>query len=252
MGCVASCVWIDYSDTGDSFEPCKAECEQKLHFLDVSELCLTVSRNARKQYDFAIHRTQPIAYAIEAAHGGCGCLTAEISADGNLANLEVAYSNLDGALNLFGNEIGYVQIDPPVETCIVGAVVPIIFGDNPESRTEAYPRRHTVHPVYKFIADNGLRRESRTVANEAIGWSSLNFHFGIMRSGADGYLVESREHCLPTGAATEFSFNKNVKAGDIITADRIKIDDCRLASLYPIDAEQALALKRIALDQNPP
>lgn len=252
MGCAASCVWIDYSGAGDSFESCRAECEQKLHTVDVSELCLTVNRNAWKQYEFVMHRTDPIEAAIEAAHDGCGCLTVEISADGSLANLEVAYSNLDGALELFGKELGYVQIDSPVEPCIVGAVVPIIFGWDAESLIDENNRRHTIHPVYKFIADNHLRKESSIVAKSEIGWSSLNYHFGIMRNGEDGYLVESWEHCLPTGAATEFSFDKAVEEGDIISPDRIKIDDCRLASMYRVDAEQALALKRIATGQDQP
>lgn len=250
IGCSASCVWVDYSDTGESFEPCRAECKQKLHVLDVSDLCLTVNRDARKQYDFAIHRTEPIGYAIEAAHGGCGCLTVEISDDGRLANLEVVYSNLDGALDFFGKEIGYIQIDPPVETCLVDAVVPIVFGKNTKSSTDANGRRHTIHPVYKFISENRLRKKSKIVAKDEIGWSSLNYHFGIIQNGADKYLVESWEHCLPTGAATEFSFDWAVEEGDIISADRINIDDCSLANLYPIDAEQVLALKRIAIGEN--
>ena len=153
---MGSCVVVDYSESGESFEPCRTACKQELPSLDVSAICLTVNRNARKQYDFAIHRTEPIGYAIEVTHGGCGCLTAEISADGRLANLEVVYSNLGSALDLFAKEIDYIQIDSPVESCLIDAVVPIVFGIDAESATETNGRRHTIHPVYKFISENRL------------------------------------------------------------------------------------------------
>jgi hypothetical protein len=210
------------------------------------------NRNALNQFGETMNWLNDIGFAHTAKYGGCGCLTTVISPEGRLKNAQVVYSNIEVNLAYFREEIDYVRVGSPVESCLVNGVLPIVFGYADEVSAGTQNRRHTIHQVRKMISADALDELSTIVLEQEIGWSGLNTKFGIFYVGEDRYLAEaeSESYCLPQDAATDISIDGRKEIGSEITAKQIRIEECWLERLYPIDAEQEIALKRLSVGKN--
>lgn len=248
IACLTSCSSVDLAETGESFDSCRAGCEKRLSDINFPVMCLLFNAGAMSQFQFALDRSDEIGNTIEVLHGGCGCLTAEISPTGRLTKVNVAYSNRYDAAALFSEELRYLQIGKPVESCLVGSVVPLVFGTSSPTAAEDFPRYHTVHPIYKTVAEAGLPERPFIVARDMVVWTGLNHRFGILQAGKDRYLAESDERCLPNDSATGFSYDGLVLEGDEVAPDEVLIDDCPLSTFYQIDAAQEEAIKRVVAE----
>jgi hypothetical protein len=241
------------SETAETFEPCVTVCEANLKkMLDVSGFCLLSNRNALNQFGETMNWLDDIGFAHTAKYGGCGCLTTVISPEGRLTNPQVVYSNIEVNSAYFREEIDYVRIGPPVESCLVNGVLPIVLGYKDEVSAGTEDRRHTIYQVRKMISADALDELSTVVLEQDIGWFGLNTKFGVFYVGEDRYLAEAEfvSYCLPQDTATDIYIDGRKEIGSEITAKQIRIEECRLQRLYPIDAEQEIALKRLSVGKN--
>jgi hypothetical protein len=256
MACLVSCVAsIDYSETGERFEACRSECEHRLSSMDVSVPCLMLNQDAMIQYTDALERGEEVGYAHTARFGGCGCATTVMSLDGRLTDMEIVYSNSKDASAFFGDAIDHVQLDLPIESCLENAVVPIVFFGLGSEPSEVFKRRNqSIFPMRQVIFDYGLEETSGIVLEGEIGWSSLNTKFGVLYVGEGRYLAEAEldSNCLPLDTATDISIDGRKEIGSEVSAEQIKIEECWLRRLYPISAEQEMALKRLSIGKNLP
>ena len=228
-----------------AFDACRSACDGRE--LDVSLTCTLFRSESRDQYFEAVLRSHEAGDYLLTKIEGCGCGTARVTEDGRLTDYDFIFVQPPEAAAAYTELLDEVKLRVPVSECLFDEPVHIAFGDNTSEWLAANGRRHTVYPVYQFIKHNELSETPDVQLASEMGWSSLNINFGILYLGEDRYLAEATRYCMPTTDPESIQFDEPVNAKDVVPADTLRIDDCYIAYLYPIDTEQELALKRLSL-----
>lgn len=240
---------VNYAVMGSTFDACKVECDRELSWFKVPVFCLGLNNNAAVQYDAVLREVNEFADTAGNETIGCGCARAVITTNGRLSDLEIVYSNRTDADELFSRAVEGAQVVRPFESCLVGSVVPILFGSGAEPGIALANRLHTVYPIRKFIADASLSEVSQINATDELAWVSLNTRFGIIALDQMYYLAEAEDYCLPIKVPRDYAVDDE-QEGERVSATQLLIDGCRLQTLYSIDARQAYELESISLGES--
>ena len=238
---------VEYSG-GRTFDPCRAACEADDSRLDVSPTCVLFSEAARDRYFQVAERAEEVGYEATLRYEGCGCLWAEVSAEGVFTKFETTYSTSDDAVDFLRSRLGSIDLGSEFESCLAGSEIPVVFGHYSREWLVENRRRDLIVPIYDFIAAEGLARATNVPYESRFEWLYLNIKFGILYIGNARYLAEASYGCLSPEFSKFVIVDSVTDDDEVDLAHRISIGECPFRYLYPISSFQEGVLMRMAMD----